>query len=110
MRMKVSLLSLMLIMTAMSSSAMEMNNIEFPNAITVNGVDLVLNGLGKREATIFNVDVYVAALYLESVKDGRKFLEAASRFTSKKPLIATPIVVGSFRTKKILLTFKSNPF
>lgn len=55
----------MLLMTAVSSGAMEMNGIEFPDAITVSGADLFLNGLGKREATIFNVDVYVAALYLE---------------------------------------------
>ncbi len=59
-------LFMVLIMTAISAIAMEMNDIEFPNAITVNGVDLVLNGLGKREATIFKVDVYVAALYLEN--------------------------------------------
>ena len=65
-RITISALSLILMMTASSSYAMEMNNIEFPDAITVNGVNLLLNGLGKREATIFNVDVYVAALYLEN--------------------------------------------
>ena len=60
-----SVLALTLILTAMPAFSMEMNGIEFPDAITVSGVDLLLNGLGKREATIFNVDVYVAALYLE---------------------------------------------
>ncbi|MCK5116179.1 MAG: chalcone isomerase family protein [Candidatus Aegiribacteria sp.] len=75
-RMIITLLSLMLL-TAMSSFAMEMNDIEFPDAITVNGVDLILNGLGKREATIFNVDVYVAALYLEHTgSDGYAICES----------------------------------
>ena len=70
-------LSMVLIMTAVSTQAMEMNNIEFPDAITVNGVDLLLNGLGKREATIFNVDVYVAALYLEHTgNDGYAICES----------------------------------
>ena len=64
-RITITALSSILMMTAISSFAMEMNDIEFPDAITVNGVDLILNGLGKREATIFKVDVYVAALYLE---------------------------------------------
>jgi hypothetical protein len=31
---------------------------------TVHGQNLVLNGLGVREATVFHVDVYVAGLYL----------------------------------------------
>ncbi len=75
-RMTITLLSLMLL-TTMSSFAMEMNDIEFPDEITVNGVDLILNGLGKREATIFNVDVYVAALYLEHTgSDGYAICES----------------------------------
>ncbi len=63
--MAVVILSIVLLVTSVSAHAMEMNGVEYPDAITVNGVDLVLNGLGKREATIFNVDVYIAALYLE---------------------------------------------
>ncbi len=75
-RMTITLLSLMLL-TTMSSFAMEMNDIEFPDEITVNGIDLILNGLGKREATIFNVDVYVAALYLEHTgSDGYAICES----------------------------------
>ena len=35
-----------------------------PNQITVAGQQLVLNGMGIREATVFNVDVYVAGLYV----------------------------------------------
>ena len=38
--------------------------VDFPNSVTVAGERLSLNGLGIREATVFNVDVYVAALYV----------------------------------------------
>ncbi len=41
-------------------------DVELPDSVTVDGTDLVLNGLGLREATVANVDVYVAGLYLES--------------------------------------------
>ena len=36
-----------------------------PDAISVDGKVLVLNGMGLREATLFKIDVYVAALYVE---------------------------------------------
>ncbi len=76
-RISMTALSLILMMTVISSHAMEMNDIEFQDAITVNGVNLLLNGLGKREATIFNVDVYVAALYLEHTgSDGYAICES----------------------------------
>ena len=39
--------------------------VTMPDKIHVAGKDLVLNGLGIREATIFYVDVYVAGLYVE---------------------------------------------
>ena len=38
--------------------------VDFPNSVTVAGERLSLNGLGIREATVFNVDVYVAGLYV----------------------------------------------
>lgn len=49
--------------------------ITMPDEITVEGETLVLNGMGVREATIFNVDVYVAGLYLpEASTDGAAIL------------------------------------
>jgi hypothetical protein len=39
--------------------------VALPSAIVLDGKTLCLNGMGVREATIFNVDVYVAGLYLE---------------------------------------------
>ncbi len=47
-----------------SAAARSCAGVDFPNATTVNGQRLSLNGLGIREATIFNVDVYVAGLYV----------------------------------------------
>src|SRR5262245_27464145 len=44
-----------------------------PDRTVIDGKNLVLNGMGVREATIFNVDVYVAGLYLEQrSSDGEK--------------------------------------
>lgn len=46
--------------------AAKLEGVTMPDNIKVEGKSLVLNGIGMREATIFNVDVYVAGLYLES--------------------------------------------
>lgn len=39
--------------------------VSMSGSIDVGGTRLVLNGMGIREATVFQVDVYVAGLYLE---------------------------------------------
>lgn len=39
--------------------------VTLPDKATVGDKELVLNGLGVREATVFNVEVYVAGLYVE---------------------------------------------
>jgi hypothetical protein len=46
------------------SKAAECAHITMPETMTVDGVPLTLNGLGLRLATLFNVKVYVAALYV----------------------------------------------
>lgn len=51
---------------AIPASAGKRAGVNMPDHIQVAGKKLVLNGMGVREATIFNVDVYVAGLYLES--------------------------------------------
>ncbi|PIE18622.1 MAG: hypothetical protein CSA66_04510 [Proteobacteria bacterium] len=49
--------------------------VSHPNYAKVNGNKLVLNGMGIREATAFNVNVYVAALYLpEKTKSASKVI------------------------------------
>jgi hypothetical protein len=44
--------------------AAEKAGVRVADTLTFHGQPLVLNGLGVREATIFNVDVYVAGLYV----------------------------------------------
>jgi hypothetical protein len=44
--------------------AHECDGISFPTQIQAGGETLTLNGLGLRKATIFNIKVYVGALYL----------------------------------------------
>jgi hypothetical protein len=66
-KMSIALSAMILLLGAVSSHAMERDGVEYPDEITVEGVNLFLNGLGTREATIFSVNVYVAALYLENL-------------------------------------------
>ncbi|MCG8418857.1 MAG: chalcone isomerase family protein [Proteobacteria bacterium] len=60
--------TMLVILLAWSAPALagQKAGITMPDTIKVAGKTLVLNGLGLREATIFNVDVYVAGLYVES--------------------------------------------
>jgi hypothetical protein len=57
------------IVTALASGtaiAGKIGNVTLPDTISVHGKQLVLNGMGLREATMLKVDVYVAGLYLET--------------------------------------------
>lgn len=45
-----------------------------PATTVVDGTTLLLNGLGLREATVFDVDVFVAALYVEHKSTSAKAL------------------------------------
>lgn len=47
------------------ATAGERDGVKMPDQIPVAGKTVVLNGMGTREATMFNVNVYVAGLYLE---------------------------------------------
>ena len=49
---------------AVPAGAREWKGIDFPDQIQVDGANLVLNGLGLRQATAFKVSVYVAGLYV----------------------------------------------
>jgi hypothetical protein len=50
---------------AAPAAAGERDGVKMPDQIPVAGKTVVLNGMGTREATMFNVNVYVAGLYLE---------------------------------------------
>ena len=56
--------ALALTLTASVASAATLDGISFPDKYPVAGQTLVLNGLGQRTLTVFNVKVYVAGLYL----------------------------------------------
>ena len=48
-----------------SAEAAECGGVSVSDTVEVGGEKLVLNGLGLREATMFKINVYVAALYLK---------------------------------------------
>ncbi|AWV90808.1 chalcone isomerase family protein [Bradymonas sediminis] len=61
-----------------NASAAECEGVKFPDTVTVDGQKLVLNGLGMREATIFNVDVYVAGIYVtQKSKSSKELLDTS---------------------------------
>lgn len=62
---------------AASAVAGEKGDVEMPDRLTVAGKALVLNGMGIREATMFDVNVYVAGLYLEKkTRDGGEVINS----------------------------------
>lgn len=60
------LVAALVLTLASPAYADECGDIRMPARIQVDGTALALNGMGIREATVFNVDVYVAGLYLET--------------------------------------------
>jgi hypothetical protein len=70
-------LSLPVLLLALPAGARDCEGVNMPDQVTVDGTKLVLNGMGLREATVFNVNVYVAALYLvRRSSDGEKIAAA----------------------------------
>lgn len=60
-----------------SASAATCGDVQFADTMNVAGAPLVLNGLGIRTATMFNVEVYVAGLYVpEKSFDGDAIIAA----------------------------------
>jgi hypothetical protein len=56
----------------------EKDGISFLDKVSVDGKELVLNGIGIRKATIFKVKVYYGGLYLDQkTKDSAVFLNSA---------------------------------
>lgn len=50
---------------AMTARAAEMAGVVMPHTRTVNGIKLILNGIGLRTYSILGIHIYVAGLYLE---------------------------------------------
>lgn len=60
------LVLLFLALLSRTAMAGKLAGVTMPEAVTVDGKPLVLNGMGIRKATIFNIKVYVVGLYLEN--------------------------------------------
>ena len=56
----------LVLLVATPGDAGQLAGVTLPDRVSVAGHELVLNGLGLREATPFIVDVYVAGLYVEA--------------------------------------------
>lgn len=52
-----------------SAQAAVWKDVTLPDSVTVDGKNLILNGIGVREATILKVKVYVAGFYLPKKTD-----------------------------------------
>jgi len=59
----------------------ECKSVSFPDQVQAEGVTLKLNGLGLRQATMFRVNVYVAALYVATPS-----ADASTILDSKAPV------------------------
>jgi hypothetical protein len=60
------------------AQAADCKGVSFPEEVQAGGNKLVLNGLGLRQATVFKVNVYVAALYVvKKSADPNAILDAA---------------------------------
>ena len=95
------LLSLFLLVSSCSIFAATLNNITLADKVTVEGKELVLNGMGIRKATIFKVKVYYGGLYLE-----QKSKDAQSFLNSNGPKQITMHFVHDVDAKKLRSTFE----
>src|SRR6478736_4438940 len=70
-------LSLPVLLLALPAVARDCEGVSMPDQVTVDDTKLMLNSMDLREATVFNVNVYVAALYLlKKSSDGEKITTA----------------------------------
>jgi hypothetical protein len=70
--------ALAFLLMAGSARAAELAGVTLPDQATAGGKTLILNGLGLREATALQVDVYVAGLYLEAKSSDGTAIAASS--------------------------------
>src|SRR5688572_5372831 len=70
---------LILLLSLFSARALaaEVHGVRLPDSIVVGGKALKLNGIGVRTKSIFNIKVYVAALYLETTSNDPERIVAA---------------------------------
>ena len=67
------------LLTADPAQAKQCRGVDMPDRLDIDGKQLQLNGMGLREATLLNIDVYVAGLYVEQrSSDGKKIAASES--------------------------------
>src|SRR5690242_5494151 len=76
--MRVSMIGLLLTLSSIPSVlAATVAGVTMPDTITVDGTNLVLNGMGLRQATALRVKAYVGGLYLEHrTSDGNTVIDS----------------------------------
>ncbi|HUK09596.1 MAG TPA: chalcone isomerase family protein [Stellaceae bacterium] len=67
------------LVSAVPALAATCQNVTFPDSVKAGNAELLLNGLGLRKATMFNVKVYVAGLYLPQKSSDAGQILAANR-------------------------------
>ncbi|MEZ4753627.1 MAG: chalcone isomerase family protein [Bdellovibrionota bacterium] len=77
---KLSVLVLTISVLSETAQGAELAGANFPDRTSVKGVELILNGLGVRKATIFKIKAYVAGLYL-----AKKASDVNAILSNKKP-------------------------
>jgi hypothetical protein len=80
--------------------AADKDGISFSDKVTVDGKELILNGIGIRKATIFKVKVYYGAFYLD-----QKSKDPASFLTSNSPKQIIMNFVHDVEAKKLITGF-----
>jgi hypothetical protein len=65
MKHRYSMLLLVIILLVTKLFAADFSGVKMADETKLDGKTLVLNGLGMRQKTIFNVNIYVGALYVE---------------------------------------------
>ncbi|HPM42274.1 MAG TPA: chalcone isomerase family protein [Candidatus Omnitrophota bacterium] len=64
---------------ATPSMAKEYKGVNFPDKIRIDNSELILNGLGLRQATSLKIKVYIAGLYLSKISgDPQAILESST--------------------------------
>jgi hypothetical protein len=76
----VALVVVIALMQSGPLSAATLSGVTLPDRVEVENQTLILNGLGVRKATIFEVDVYLAGLYLQSrSSDPNQIMQSSER-------------------------------
>ena len=88
---------LVLAFGAGAAQARECKGVSFADQIQMEGSTLALNGLGLRQATVFRVNVYVAALYVAKTSNDPKALLGADTSSAMILHFVRNVAAGDLR-------------